>query len=208
MENLETHISNDEPTLAFGVVWLVKMLTRIVILRHAETQLDMVTSASEWILSEEGVSSCKAMANSGVFSDIEAIYSSSEPKAIMTAEPFSNKLGLTVKSLSELKELDRGEIFLSNDGYLEAVRSSLSFPVKEVQGWEHPEIALQRFGNVISSISMSNYKRVLVVSHGLVISLFLALHLNAREDAFDRWKRLKFLSWGEIIGNTMLRDIV
>ncbi len=184
------------------------MAGRTIILRHAETAIDRATPAINWHLTEDGRFRSYSHAETGIFDDVTSIYSSSEQKAISTVMPFAQRLGLEVETLYNLNELDRGlGPSLSKDEYLRNVRDVLSFPSRPVEGWENPEDALSRFRNAIESISHNDID-VLVISHGLVMSLYFAECLGQRKLAFERWRKLEFLSWGAISSGKVLKDIV
>lgn len=48
--------------------------------RHGKTLVDNATPIVDWILTEEGVRNAQEIAQSGVFDDVDVIYSSTEKK--------------------------------------------------------------------------------------------------------------------------------
>ncbi|MFW9919955.1 MAG: histidine phosphatase family protein [Candidatus Thorarchaeota archaeon] len=181
----------------------------LYILRHAQTRIDQARPAHEWHLSPEGVVAANELAHSLVFKNIDCIYASAEPKAQETAKPFSELFDLRINTHSGLNELYRGEdTSLSQDEYLSNIRCILQFPPIQVEGWESPALALSRFANAVSDIESEEYDSVLIVSHGLVLSLFFSSLLNIHESLYERWRKLRFLSWGQISNGIVLRDLV
>jgi probable phosphoglycerate mutase len=177
-------------------------------MRHAETAIDQNVPVHEWSLTKEGFHQAKVLASIGFFDSIDSIFSSTEGKALQTAAPFADRLGIEIVSLSELRELDRGiGELLSEAEYLQSVEGILN-KHDEVPGWEFRESAMTRFQAGLGEImSKGGFKEALVISHGLVLSMQFASLLGV-EDVFSRWQRLKFCAWGTIKGNTVIRDIV
>ncbi|MHA2425530.1 MAG: histidine phosphatase family protein [Candidatus Thorarchaeota archaeon] len=184
------------------------MSARIVILRHAETKLDLTTPAENWLLTDEGMKKSQDLADTGVFDNVDRIFTSNEYKTLSTALPIAERLDLEITQIPSLSELYRGSSpLLSNEEYILRIDDILAFPPKQVEGWEHPEDALQRFTVTIEDISNEG-TNILVVSHGLVISLYFTQCLGQRDIAFERWKKLSFLSWGIVSNGKIVKDIV
>ncbi len=184
------------------------MTADLIILRHAQTTIDFATPVSEWNITNRGMQDAQSIADTGVFDNVLRIYSSPEKKALSTAIPFAKRLGINVISKSGLAELDRGnEFHESKEQYVRCVNSVLSFPPEQVEGWESPHHALERFSQTIENIELED-EQSLIVSHGIVMSLYFADCLNIREKSFQRWKNLTFLAWGKISQRQVLKDIV
>ncbi|MHA1908473.1 MAG: histidine phosphatase family protein [Candidatus Thorarchaeota archaeon] len=184
------------------------MLSRITILRHAETKINIHVPVENWFLTDEGIRKSQELADTGMFDDIDRIFTSNDYKTHATALPVAERLGLDIEQVPNLSELYRGASpLMSDEDYLDCVSNVLSFPPQQVGSWENPENALQRFRTSIEEISQKG-ANTLVVSHGLVISLFFADRLGQRNLAFERWKRLGFLSWGIVSKGEVRQDIV
>ena len=183
------------------------MNQEITILRHAETEIVSTTPIQDWHLTEDGTRRSQELAETGVFDHIEHIFTSNEYKAHYTALPIAERLGLKIVHVPTISELFRGSPLLSNEEYISRVGMILSYPPKHVDGWEDPDEALSRFKNAIDEIAQKG-DNILVVSHGLVMSLYFSELLGLREMAFNRWKQLKFLSWGIVTNGEVLKDIV
>ncbi len=183
--------------------------TLIHLLRHAETRLDSNVPADRWHISEEGMESARILASSGVFDEVDMIVTSDENKALETAEPFAKRIDAEIIRNSSFNELDRGTgPFTSREEYLERVRTALGAPESSTSGWEVAANALGRFTKGIDAFeSGTGARSILLVSHGLVLSLYFAHLLNAK-DVYERWRRLGFCYWGTVRGGKVLKDIV
>ncbi len=185
------------------------MPTEIVFLRHAETLVDLNSPASKWHLAPSGRSESYELAASGILGEIDAIVSSDEMKAIETVEPFARMFELEIDRNHDFRELDRDAgPSLTREEYLSCVQEVLRNPSARPSGWECAADALARTQRGVQQI-MSQYgsKRVLVVSHGLVLTLYFTDLQGTMHEAFDRWNRLPFCGWGVVSNNRILRDI-
>ena len=185
------------------------MPTEIVFLRHAETLADPDSSASKWRLTTSGLSESYELAASGILGEIDAIVSSDEMKAIETAEPFARLFELEIGRNHDFSELNRdASPFLIREEYLSCVQEVLTNSSAWPNGWECTADALTRTKMGVQQImSQHGSKRVLVVSHGLVLTLYFADIQATMHEAFDRWNRLPFCGWGVVSNNRVLRDI-
>ena len=176
-------------------------------MRHAETEVDPNIPASDWQLTEDGLCQAEELASAGIFSSVDGIFSSTEGKALQTARPFADRLGIEIMEYSEFRELDRGTEMLSDTEYLHSVEGLLNRS-DTVLGWELREHALNRFQTRLERImNKGDFREGLLISHGLILSMYFADLLQV-DDVFSRWKRLRFCAWGTIQANVVIRDIV
>jgi broad specificity phosphatase PhoE len=182
----------------------------IYLLRHAETKIDRRKSVRNWDLTEAGMLSAQDLAKSQVFSKIEGIVHSSENKAKQTADFFADTTGADTYVLDEFDELRRDHKgFLTSEVYRAKVRKALTDWAHPVQDWESCGDALARFVEGIRRTNMMFHgKNILVVSHGLVLTLYFSSLTHFQNIAFERWVQLKFLSWGLVTDGRVLIDIV
>jgi broad specificity phosphatase PhoE len=177
------------------------------LMRHAETAIDRNSPVHEWPITKEGLREAEELASNGIFDNVDSIFSSTEDKALQTAAPFADRLGIEIDSYSELGELDRGDAYLSNSEYLHSVERVLN-RLDAVPGWEIREHALSRFQSVLKRImDEGDFKEGLLISHGLVLSMYFADLLRV-DDVFSRWQRLRFCAWGTIQEDVVIKDIV
>ncbi|NHI83088.1 MAG: histidine phosphatase family protein [Candidatus Thorarchaeota archaeon] len=181
----------------------------LYLLRHAHTQIDSRLPASSWVLSEEGIRQAKA-ARASIGLGFDRIYSSEERKAIQTAEFFLSSSEEEIVATSLLNELNRDKgSSLSSDDYFKAVETTLANPHCSVHNWESAQSAHERFLQAIRQIDNENLNApILIVSHGLVLSIYFAKALGQIEAVYERWKKLRFCSWGIVENKNIIKDII
>ena len=181
----------------------------IYFLRHAETIVDEQRKASDWIITEEGKLHAEKLANKVFRQKFDYIYSSSERKAIQTAEPFAIKNNLEIIQCFEFRELNRDKGgFLSLEKYLENVELMFKNRERIYDNWETGNSALQRFFKKYQEIdNQHENKKILIVSHGLILNLFFAYILDEFDEILNRWKATSFCDYGIIDKGTILKDI-
>lgn len=186
------------------------MANSLYFLRHAETKVNLSKPARDWPITKNGVVLTKELAKSEKFSEIDGIIHSSEVKAKQTAEAFAEGFDVQMYQLSGLDELARNhEGKLNDEEYLERVHRTLNEPEKTVPGWESSASALKRFEDAVRKVDiMFHRKNVLIVTHGLVLTLYFCQLKNFQSIAYERWKQLKFLAWGLVRDGRALVDIV
>ena len=76
-------------------------------------------------------------------------------------------------------------------------------------GWETAHHALERFKKAIEEIDKKyDKKKIIICSHGTVMTLYFAHLKNEMDDLISRWRGLKFGAVGIIKNNKIVRDIV
>ena len=186
------------------------MSNSIIFLRHAETNVDPSLPAHVWSISEEGIRKTRELAKSSVFAEVQGIIHSSEWKARQTADVLAESLRVDLYELPEFDELHRqGEPLLSNRDYRLHVRETLTDWEHSHHGWESGRDALQRISEGVKRIGIMFYdKTILVVSHGIVMSLYFSRLRNLQSIAFERWTQMPFLAWGLVKDRHILIDII
>ena len=186
------------------------MSNSIYFLRHAETKVDSTKPIHEWILTRAGTQATKELAKNDIFSKIDGIVHSSEKKARKTAEILAKELDAPLYELPELDELKREQKkILTDEDYRNRVRQTLMNWDQNVQSWESARSCLARMLDGIRRINIMFFSNnILAVSHGISMTILFA-HLKGLESiAFERWSQLPFLSWGLILENKVLIDII
>ena len=186
------------------------MSNSLYFLRHAQTRVDPERPVRKWDITSNGKLSTKELAESQVFSKIEGIIHSSEPKAKQTADIIQQVLPVDTYELPELDELHRDHKgYLSDEEYRARVRLTLTDWENSVPDWESGEDALNRFLEGVRRINlMFHDKNIIIVSHGLVLTLYFSALTHFWKIAYERWHQLKFLSWGLVRDDKVLIDIV
>lgn len=166
-------------------------MSYLVLVKHSEPTILASVPAPSWHLSPTGISRCAALADRlGAFAT-RSIATSVEPKAVETATLVGERLGLTVELVEGLHEHDRRDTkLLGEDEFERAMQSLFACPHDLVFGQETAAVALRRFDAAIGHLLAAHGpgEDIIVVSHGTVISLFVAAHSGG--DGFDLWKRL------------------
>ncbi|MFW9963524.1 MAG: histidine phosphatase family protein [Candidatus Sifarchaeia archaeon] len=186
------------------------MTNSLYFLRHAETRVDLSVPAHEWSITDVGKLLTKELAKSQQLSAIDGIIHSSELKARQTAEIFAEGLDVQMYQISGFDELKREhEGKLTEEEYRDRVKRTLTNLDESVIGWESGADALKRFEDSVRKIDiMFHQKNILIVTHGIVLSLYFSKLRKFLSIAFERWSQLEFLAWGLVRDSRVLVDIV
>jgi broad specificity phosphatase PhoE len=162
-------------------------------LRHFQTKVEPETPAAEWQLSEEGRKRSEEFIENNEF-NVETVYTSTEPKAVQTAEKIAEKAGAEIVKIDLLREVDRSEegFVEDHDRYIELVEDYLSGGLEA--DWESQEKVKQRFQEFLDEAEENS----LAVTHGL----FLSLNIPEKNHV-EFWKKLSF---GEYIEEIHFRE--
>ena len=186
------------------------MSNSLYFLRHAESVIDLKKPSRDWGITEDGKSRARELARSDVFKSFDGIVHSSENKAIQTADAFAEELDVELYEIPGLDELNREyKEILSNQDYRTRVRDALTYWDQNVPHWESAADGLTRFADAVKKINIMFYSmNVLVISHGIVLTLYFSRLKGFESIAYERWAQLKFLSWGLVRNDRLLIDII
>jgi len=186
------------------------MDNELIFVRHAKTKIDKSIPIENWVLTEEGQRNAKEIAQSREFDDGDILISSSEKKSYLTLKPLADKLGkkiIQIKDLSEIKRPDSEK--LSSEEYIEMKVKIFNDRDFSMHDWETANHALERFRNAVNQIDRGyENKKILICSHGTVMSLYFAYLQHQLDNLMERWKSLKFGAVGIVKNNGVVRDIV
>ncbi|MBK26354.1 MAG: hypothetical protein CME70_20310 [Halobacteriovorax sp.] len=176
----------------------IEIENTLILVKHALPELNEEVAPKEWQLGEKGLKQAKKFAGF-VQDNLDVdpiIYSSEESKAIDTAKVLAETLGLNHKTNPDLGEIDRAPSkILDEEGHISRNEAIFKKPAEAVLGSESANDALKRFESGIKEIIKDPQEdERLIVTHGTVISLFLAKH-NKEIDAFDVWQKLSCPSY-------------
>lgn len=164
---------------------------RLFLVRHARPVVDPARPPSEWDLDPAGVPLLEQFAGLPHWASACRIVSSAEPKASQTAAHIAGRHRLPPpETVGALGELRKGS-FVAN--HAEVVVRAFRQPEKPAaDGWETAADALARFSGAIDRLIESARGRdLVVVSHGIVLSLYLSrLQGQSRVDP-DDWARIR-----------------
>ena len=159
---------------------------RLQFLRHFDTSIDPVRPASQWNLSDVGLSRSNAFVESWRI-PLKGVWSSPELKASTTAEALSVKHGAPLFMDSRLREVDRGGSGLIKD-YAAAVELYLGEAPGAPQ-WEPVGSVRERARSFLGSLKGARGNH-LMVTHGLCMAITLSECFNV--DRFAFWRNLGF----------------
>ena len=145
----------------------------LYLVRHAEVTVDPSRDAADWLVSAEGLAAANRLAGAPSWRSLAAIASSTEPKAIETARPIAAAAGRRLQLEPGLGEVRRNASWADGaDSYIALVERYLSG--EELDDWEPAAAARARVTQAMDQL-LSGDDPVCVVSHGLVLSLYLGL---------------------------------
>ncbi|MDQ7793084.1 MAG: histidine phosphatase family protein [bacterium] len=163
----------------------------LILVKHAMPVVLAQVDAHRWELSAAGRRRCPALARELSTYQPDVIIASLEPKALATGQIVAGRLSLPLRTAEGLHEHDRAGVGLLPAGDFEdSVRRFFEHPEKLVFGNETADQAWKRFNGALLR-ALGNYDErscVVVVTHGTVISLFVA-RANGIEP-FPLWRRL------------------
>ncbi len=151
--------------------------------------------AKEWRLSQSGQVRCSALAEKLESFSPDVIISSTEPKAIETAQIVAHQLNKPLNTVEGLHEHDRTGVGLFNKEQFEIkVKDFFENPDKLIFGRETANQALARFSKALTSAELDHpNKNIVIVAHGTVITLFVN-QFNTIE-TFSFWRKLDLPSF-------------
>jgi len=178
-------------------------MTTVVCLRHFETAVDPDVPPSEWTLSEEGEAAQAEFLERDLVDDVDAVYTSPEPKARGTAEAVADRADVLVRVDERLREVDRsGEGFIEDQSeYDEMVADYFRIPETPFD-WEDRLDVQARIHRFVRDLD-TDHDTVLLVSHGLFLTTMLADIFEA--DRFEFWQDLEFGETLEVDSETLER---
>lgn len=171
-------------------------LRNLIFVKHSLPLIEPEKSAEQWRLSKAGRLRCQPLAEKLAKYQPTVVASSLEPKALETARLVAHYLNLPHKGFAGLQELDRSNVPLleSVERYRDAVEAIFENQEELVFGQETAVQAGMRFARALDKvIEDSPTGTPVIVSHGIVITLFLNQFERMRPFAF--WRRLGMPSY-------------
>ena len=154
-------------------------------LSHPQVLIDPAVAVPQWGLNDVGKARIDALARAGWLARTVGVVSSAERKAIETAEPLADSLGLGVEIREAMHENDRSATgFLPPDEFEQAADLLFAYPEISINGWKRAVDAQRRIVQEVGAVlADSPAGDLLIVGHGGVGTLLLC-HLGGR--AIDR----------------------
>lgn len=165
-------------------------MSHLILVKHSLPEINPEVDARDWRLSAEGRSRCVALAQQLAPYQPTQFVSSDEPKAVETAEIIAAKFTLPNAVAAGLHEHDRRNTpyLASRQDFEAAIVKFFDKPNQLVYGNETANQASSRFTTAVSKICKASEGNLVIVSHGTVITLFVAAHNAIKPFAF--WKNL------------------
>lgn len=173
---------------------------RLILVRHSISAVDISRPPAEWPLSEAGLRAVGALADTLGDRDISAIFSSEEPKAAETAGQLARLLECDWSTAPGLHEHERERMdWHGEEAWYALLREFFNNPDDVVFGLESARRALDRFSEAADCVLQEvdgDPGPVAIVSHGTVISLFVARQLGI--DPYSIWRKLNMPDYVEL----------
>jgi broad specificity phosphatase PhoE len=142
-------------------------------LSHPQVHINPAVPVPDWGLSDIGRLRTRRTSQAAVLSNTTMIISSSERKAVETAELLAAPLHLPVHQYPKTHENDRSATgFLEPDEFEETANRFFSEPQESIDGWERAIDAQSRIvTEVLSALQHAPDGDILMVGHGGVGTL-------------------------------------
>ena len=162
---------------------------RLILVRHARPVVDPNRGADEWELHPAGQDALERLAALPLFAGAQRIVSSTERKAIATAEAIRRHHTLPpLEQREALGELRKGSfVHGDHDAVMARLFEQPDQPVLE--GWESGSDARQRFSTCLEQLAAET-EDLIVVTHGTVLSLYLAALRGQERVDFAEWRSI------------------
>jgi len=162
----------------------------LILVRHSAVTINPATPAHKWHLSPEGQQHAHILAQQIATYSPTAVISSHETKAQETAAIIASTLGLSQHTADDLHEHVRHSFIADLAEWEATVANFFTHPDQLVLGTETAHQAQARFDAAVqNTIRQYSQGNLVIVTHGTVLTLFLAQH-NPTVDPFLTWKSL------------------
>ena len=169
----------------------------LILVKHAMPQVDVDTPAHLWRLRPEGAAAAGTLALRLLARyQPSKVVASVEPKATETGSIIAERLRLPFATTEGLHEHDRRTVgFLGRAKFAARIHDLFAYPEQVVFGSESASDALMRFATAVDRAIAEDDSGgdVVVVSHGTVISLFVATRSDV--DGENLWATLGLPSY-------------
>lgn len=209
LETKERPRKRETLLFCFSCIMALMATTKIIFLRHADTQKDPAVHASQWGLSPAGSEAAERLAVDATLMAAQAIYVSEEPKTALTAGPLASALGIEPVADAAFNEVARGEKFLSKEDFEAEKKRQLEDLEYAAFNGETGREALARFKEGVErAVAAHPGKTVLITTHGTVLNLYFADLLGKNAELPERWNKTAFCAYGVVEDGSVTKDIV
>ena len=182
------------------------------LVRHSESQLDSSLPPHKWGLTESGRGRCVSLAAKLKPLEPGIVFTSDELKARQTGELVAASLSLPCRTAPGLNEHRRGAGKIVDRGtFLAQIQNMFARPDEVVFGLESANQALERFSEAVHAVMDScPDRRVVIVSHGTVMSLYYGAVTGL--DPYQFWRLLGLpgfytVSWPDRVLQYQVYDV-
>lgn len=168
-------------------------MRQLFLIRHASPQIQPDVPTREWQLSERGIEEAHALAKLAPTWELEAIYTSSEPKAQTTGLIIADALGLFVHVVDGFDELRMPAWIGNANEFNEAVHAILEDGDEAPRGAETAAQAAARFADGVELVAQGEFPAA-IVSHGRVLTAWLAQAIGL-DDPYETWRTMPMPGW-------------
>ena len=184
-------------------------LRRLVLVRHSMPEIERDRPASAWRLGDVGRQRSEQLASRLRDFSPDVVWSSREPKAAETAEIVAGALGVPVQVADGLEEHHRDGVpfYPTRDEFEAVVERFFCNPDQLVFGSETAVQARDRMAAAVDRVVDAGHTDNIVVTHGTVMTLYVASVACVRPMVF--WRRLGLPSYVvlELPGNKILQTV-
>jgi len=174
--------------------------SRLILVRHGRPLVTDGVLPSEWPLAEDSQTSISILGREMGLSPGAILLSSTEPKALATAEALALQSG--VRPTDGLREVTK-PWFEREADLQRATRAYLAGQV--LDGWEPLPTAVERFDRVVARLERPG---VVVVTHGTIMTAWLA-SAGLLPNPFEFWQSLgQPDAWEVRLGSRGLRRLL
>lgn len=152
----------------------------LIFITHPEVEIDPAVPVPRWRLSDLGVARMRRFVASAAVEQVEAVWASTETKAIEAAGLLAARHGLPVQVRPDLGENDRSATgFVPPQEFERLADAFFARPQDSVRGWETAAAAQARIVAATTDILQAHQGAgdVAIVAHGGVGTLLLC-HLK------------------------------
>jgi broad specificity phosphatase PhoE len=170
-------------------------MAKLFLIKHARPEVDPRTPSEQWHLGAEGREAAGRLAERLCGHRFTRLYSSSEPKAVETAQIVARSMDLSVVQMGDLGEHDRRNVpHMESREFISMVALMFKEPGRRVLGEESADEAYRRFAGAVDGVLKgAGGADVGIVTHGTVISLFA--ERRAGVEPFGLWRRMGLPSY-------------
>ena len=164
------------------------LMALLYLIRHARSQM-MGDAAQRWPLSEQGRREAGVLSRQNFWREVGLIFASPEPKALQTAGPAARRWGIPLEAVDCLHELCRPQLI---HNYETIIARLFAEPETSIIGLEPAAQAADRITRCLKELVAAHPEQTLaVVSHGLVLTIFLA-RLKNHWPTVAEWRAIPF----------------